>query len=193
MDYRISYAIKSVQRVRRRETKMGRPRRKSSTRKIKFEIRLQVAVEPGSIEESVLSYLNNEEVRPLGKCEMLMAALKQYWQSAALLQEDQPIERVLSALEDSKFLWSLQEQRLQERIKRKYSTQAPLTNVQEQPKLIPLHETDSQDLTPKISPEPPTVEPTELHSNDSNDDSDLDEAATETIFNPFGDSIIFRN
>ena len=172
---------------------MGRPRRKSSTRKIKFEIRLQVAVEPGSIEESVLSYLNNEEVRPLGKCEMLMAALKQYWQSAALLQEDQPIERVLSALEDSKFLWSLQEQRLQERIKRKYSTQAPLTNVQEQPKLIPLHETDSQDLTPKISPEPPTVEPTELHSNDSNDDSDLDEAATETIFNPFGDSIIFRN
>ena len=172
---------------------MGRPRRKSSTRKIKFEIRLQVAVEPGSIEESVLSYLNNEEVRPLGKCEMLMAALKQYWQSAALLQEDQPIERVLSALEDSKFLWSLQEQRLQERIKRKYSTQTPLTNVEEHNKLIPLDETDSQDLTRTISPEPPLFEPTELHSNDSNDDSDLDEAATETIFNPFGDSIIFRN
>jgi len=169
---------------------MGRPR-KPLTRK-SVEIRLQIAVEPGSIEESLIKYLNNEEVRPFSKSQMLMAALKQYWQSAALLQEGQPLERVLQALEDSKLLWNLQEQSLRERIHRKYSTQAQTINIQSARSLTPLTEPPPLDKPLNVSYSPIQAQAIEVNEQVQSPETEQDSAATNS-FNPFGDSVICRN
>lgn len=81
-----------------------------------FNLRLQVTVEAGSLEELMLEYLNDEAARPFGKTQMLMTALKPFWTTLALLSKDFPSERVVQTLQDSNYLWELHKQYLRERI-----------------------------------------------------------------------------
>lgn len=93
---------------------MGRPKKIAKTRS--REVRLQMRVETGSIEESLLDYLNDENARPFSKTQMFLTALLPFWQSLVVLHQCQSLEKALQSLENSRYLWELHEQYLRRQI-----------------------------------------------------------------------------
>lgn len=75
-----------------------------------FVIRLKV--KKGSDEECLLEFLNNEQVRPFSKPQMVLLALKTFWLTLSLLYEGKPVEQILASVNQSVYLWKLQEQYL---------------------------------------------------------------------------------
>lgn len=160
-----------------------------------FNLRLQVTVEAGSLEELMLEYLNDEAARPFGKTQMLMTALKPFWTTLALLSKDFPSERIVQTLQDSNYLWELHKQYLRERIE---STNPGAS------RLIPRAEPSEQVLINSPTPTKNTVSyklpmATEfaLESEEVKPSAVevVDEAAAEEDskpFNPFGDQVIVR-
>lgn len=162
-----------------------------------FNLRLQVTVEAGSLEELMLEYLNDETARPFGKTQMLMTALKPFWATLALLSKDFPSERIVQTLQDSNYLWELHKQYLRERIE---STNPGASQF------IPKAESGEQGLVTTLSPA--STRNTLSHKIPMTTESSLkseevtlsavevvDEAATEENskpFNPFGDQVIVR-
>ncbi len=160
-----------------------------------FNLRLQVTVEAGSLEELMLEYLNDEAARPFGKTQMLMTALKPFWTTLALLSKDFPSERIVQTLQDSNYLWELHKQYLRERIE---STN-PVAS-----RLIPKAEPGEPVLTNSLvstrnalSHKVPMTTEFALESEEVKPSAVevVDEAATEEDskpFNPFGDQVIVR-
>lgn len=160
-----------------------------------FNLRLQVTVEAGSLEELMLEYLNDEAARPFGKTQMLMTALKPFWATLALLSKDFPSERIVQTLQDSNYLWELHKQYLRERIE---STN-PVAS-----RLIPKAEPGEQILINSPAPTKNTLSYKLPMATESALESEevklsavevVDEAATEEgskPFNPFGDQVIVR-
>jgi hypothetical protein len=93
---------------------MGRPKKIAKTRS--REVRLQMRVETGSIEESLLDYLNDENARPFSKTQMFLTALLPFWQSLVVLHQCHSLEKALQSLENSRYLWELHEQYLRRQI-----------------------------------------------------------------------------
>ena len=96
-----------------------------------YNIRLQVVVEAGSLEDLTLEFLNDEKVRPFGKSQMILTALKPYWSTLAMLSKDFSLEQVMQALCDGNYLWELHKQYLRERIESKnLGSQSLLTRAE---------------------------------------------------------------
>jgi len=93
---------------------MGRPKKIAKSRS--FEVRLQMRVETGSLEESLLDYLNDENARPFSKTQMFLTALLPFWQSLVVLHQYHSLEKALQSLENSRYLWELHEQYLRRQI-----------------------------------------------------------------------------
>src|SRR5579883_3472602 len=106
---------------------MARPKKILKSRTV--ELRLQIAVEVGSREESLLNYLNNDNVRPFSKSQMFMTALLPFWQSLVALHQQQPLEKVIKSLENSRYLWELHEQYLRRHIEAQEIKQSSLQLV----------------------------------------------------------------
>lgn len=75
-----------------------------------FVIRLKV--KKGSEEECLLEFLNNSQVRPFSKPQMILLALKTFWLTLSLFHDAKPVEQILASLNQGKYLWNLQEQYL---------------------------------------------------------------------------------
>lgn len=159
-----------------------------------YNLRIQVTVEIGSPEEALMEYLNNEEARPFCKSQMLMTALKPFWSSLALLHNKVPLERVIQALQDGKYLWQIHEQYLRERIgdansgakqlnlsvKNAAIALTPVTNIPAAKEQV-----EQNEALPGRRDEEPPVQAEVVEDTNTVE-------VNKRPFNPFGDTIISR-